>query len=481
MKEESLYTLSYRRLTFQDASFNGLSIYEALYGREEFSFFYESLEDKEKKGRYSFIGGNPFLIFKSKGKMVETRGLFNSRKKSEDPLDDLKKLIKKYKIDFGEIHKTSTFSGGAVGYIGYDFVHCIEKLPQKKEDEINVPDMFFIFPREIIILDNKENTVDIITYYLDDGNKRSLEIKSTLESLSKKKKVPPKKTAELKQPVVLESNFTQEAFEKAVDRAKEYIVSGDIFQVVISQRFKFANKIPPLDIYKALRAANPSPYMYYLRLEDVSILGSSPEILVKLTKDQVTIRPLAGTRPRGGNPKEDEELKKELLLDEKEKAEHIMLVDLSRNDIGRVCEFGSVKVAELLEVEKFSKVMHIVSNVEGRLRGDKDSFDLLKATFPAGTVSGAPKIRAMEIINELEPENRGIYAGSIGYFDFSGNMDMCIAIRTIIIKEGTGYIQAGAGIVADSVPEKEYQETLNKAVALKNALEIAGGSHDPGH
>jgi len=277
-------------------------------------------------------------------------------------------------------------------------------------------------------------------------------------------------------PAVLESNMSREAFCHRVAQAKEYILAGDIFQVVLSQRFRFRQNAPSGSIYRALRLSNPSPYMYFLRLDGLEILGSSPEILAKSARGKAAMRPIAGTRPRGKTSRQDQDFERELLRDEKERAEHIMLVDLARNDMGSVCEYGSVRVAERFVVERYSKVMHLVSLVEGRLRPSCDAIDLLRASFPAGTVSGAPKIRSMEIIDELEPVRRGIYAGAIGYFGFNGDMDMCIAIRNILLKDGKGYLQAGAGIVADSIPEREYEESFNKARALMQAVEWAGGT-----
>jgi len=441
-----------------------MSVFEKVYSQDYFGFIYESLESVGERGRYSFIGARPFILFKSKGENVEINVMKKTYKKRGNPIDFLRSIVTEYR----ECPDT-VFPGGAVGYISYDAVRFFEKIPDKNPDELVVPDTYFMFPSEIIIFDHKKETVDIIVYSENNNKKRIEELRGVIETCKKETIFRPSKT---QASLSFESNFTKDSYQEIVEKAKEYIYAGDVFQVVLSQRFKCHVEKEPIHIHKALRITNPSPYMYYLKLNDLYILGSSPEILVKLTDGMAISRPLAGTRPRGRTEKEDRSLEVDLLKDEKEVAEHIMLVDLARNDIGRVCDYGSVRVTELLQTEKYSKVMHIVSNVVGKLMKDRDAFDLLRVTFPAGTVSGAPKVRAMEIIDELEPSKRGVYAGAIGYFSFSGNMDMCIAIRTIVVKDGIGYIQAGAGIVADSVPEKEYMETLNKASALKKAIEI---------
>jgi anthranilate synthase component 1 len=441
-----------------------LLLFEALYRDETHAFLYESMENIAEQGRYSFIGGRPFLIFKScrrvnkicaGGKRYCINGM---------PFDVLKDLLKQVK----NYPRIKPFGGGAIGYIGYDAVRYFEEIPDTSPDEFRIPDIYLLFPSELIVFDHRNNTADIVLY--DGGKQREEKIISMIRNLegadyNDLKPLPAKKGIEFK------SNLPRARFCAMVKRAKEYIRAGDIFQVVISQCFKLNFTAKPITIYKALRLANPSPYMYYLKLREICILGSSPEVLVKLSGNTAISRPLAGTRKRGKDIFEDRSLGRELLKDEKERAEHIMLVDLARNDLGRVCEHGSVKVDELMKVERYSKVMHIVSNVRGKLKSGCDAFDLFAATFPAGTVSGAPKIRAMEIIDELEPSRRGVYAGAIGYFDFKGDMDFCIAIRMIMTKNKTGYIQGGAGIVADSVAENEYRETLNKTQALKMAME----------
>ncbi len=445
-----------------------IRIYKKLYSNENFSFIYESLESIGKRGRYSFIGANPFIVFTSWAEEIEIKFMNEKYRLKGNPLKILRDLMNDYE---GDLH-VPPFCGGALGYMTYDSVRYFEKIPDTNPHGFKTPEMFFIFPKEIIIFDHKENTLDIVVYSAHNAQNRVEELRTQIEGCKNDtvfNEIPGQEKS-----LEFESNFTEDSFKNIVRRAKEYIIAGDIFQVVLSQRLTFEVDTDPFSVYRALRLSNPSPYMYYLNFDGLFILGSSPEILVKLTDGVATTRPLAGTRPRGKALEEDVLLEVELTNNEKERAEHVMLVDLSRNDMGRVCKKGSVRVTELLGVEKFSRVMHLVSNVVGQLQDDKDGFNLIESTFPAGTVSGAPKIRAMEIIDELESIRRGIYAGAIGYFDFSGNMDFCIAIRMIVIKNKMGIIQAGAGIVADSVPEREYQETLNKAKALINAVEMRG-------
>jgi anthranilate synthase component 1 len=452
-----------------------LLVYEKILEQEEFAFIYESLESRGVRGRYSFLGSKPFLIFESKGNNCKISFSDKTHTKTGNPFDILKELVKGYNTSpessqgSESAFKEGPFPGGAVGYIAYDAIRYFEEIPDQNPDYINTQDLYFIFPEEIIIFDHKKRTMDLIVYSEDDGQERLKNLEAKIEGFSTFSE--PSEII-LDTSLIFESNFTEESFSRIVERAKEYILAGDIFQVVLSQRFTFQFKEDPINIYKALRITNPSPYMYYLHFKDLHVIGSSPETLVQLTDKKVVTRPLAGTRRRGKSIEEDDRLEIELLNDEKEKAEHIMLVDLARNDIGRVCVYGSVKPTYLLEIERYSKVMHIVSNVEGEIGINQDAFDLLKSTFPAGTVSGSPKIRAMEIIDELEPVKRGIYAGAIGYFSFNGDMDNCITIRTVIVNDGTGIIQAGAGIVADSKPRLEYKETMNKANALLSAVEM---------
>jgi len=455
--------------------------------KDDYAFLLESVEGREKIARYSFLGSNPSLVFKSKGKNIH---LIYPHKKSgrrfvtkSTPLDEIKKIMQDFKSV--AIKGLPRFYGGLVGFIGYDTIRFFERIPDKNPDDLRLPDIVFILTDTILIFDHVNHTIKIVTNII----------------LPKEKGVFPKTRKEriyraaikkiesiqrdFKRPVIereeknnkrgprldILSNFKKSEFQNIVKKAKSYIRRGDIIQVVLSQRFKVKIAKPPFDIYRALRSINPSPYMYFLKLKDLTLIGASPEMLVRSEEGLVQTRPIAGTRPRANTEEGDERLKEELLDDKKEKAEHLMLVDLGRNDLGRVCQTASVRMNEFMSVEKYSHLMHLVSEVRGRLDSKKyDIYDLLRATFPAGTVSGSPKIRAMEIIDELENLRRGPYAGCVGYFSFSHNMDTCITIRTIIVKGDAAYIQAGAGIVADSVPEKEYLESVNKARALIEAI-----------
>jgi anthranilate synthase component 1 len=454
--------------------------------RGKYSFLLESVEGGERLGRYSFIGTEPFLVFKSKGRdvyIVERWRADKIRLKDrQDPLHILEELLGRYTwVDDPELPR---FCGGAVGYIGYDTVRFFEKLPDQTEDDLNVPDCFFIFTDILVVFDHLKHRIKVVctpevgsdprtTYDLAVEKIDAVVERLRNNDISASKPQPTDVSGQ-----GTSANMTKEQYEQAVEKAKEYIRAGDIIQVVLSQRLSKPLNTDPFDVYRALRSVNPSPYMYYLAFDDIKLIGSSPEILVTEDRGIVTTRPIAGTRPRGKTEEEDIALERELLASEKERAEHIMLVDLGRNDIGRVCEYGSVNVDELMVVERYSHVMHLVSNVRGKLAPDKDQFDVLRATFPAGTLTGAPKIRAMEIIEELEPTKRGPYGGAIGYFSFSGNMDTCITIRTILVKDGIAYMQAGAGIVADSVPAAEHQECMNKAGALVKAIEMAESGLD---
>ncbi len=439
------------------------------------SFLLESIEGGEKIARYSFLRPTPKAILKSKGNAIEIKEGSKVRKFKGNPFDALKDMLKHYRPV--KIPALPRFSGGAVGYIAYDMVRYIEDIPDKNKDDIKLPQTLFLLSDTVLAFDHIKKKIIVIAnaFVGKDAGKAYEAAKKKIDSLVKKlneklKQEKPKAKKSVKE-VKIKSNMTKEEYEGAVSKAKEYIKAGDIIQVVPSQRFETSFKGEPFDVYRALRTINPSPYMYYLHFGDLKIIGSSPEVMVRFEDGIATVRPIAGTRKRGETPEEDEKLAKELLADAKERAEHVMLVDLGRNDLGRVCDFGSVRVTEEMVIEKYSHVMHIVSNVSGKLKKDKDAFDLLMASFPAGTVTGAPKVRAMEIIDELENVKRGPYAGAIGYFSFSGELDTCITIRTIIIKGGKAYVQAGAGIVADSVPEREYQETVNKAKALFKAIE----------
>ncbi len=447
----------------------------------KYAFLLESVEGGENIAQYSFLGSNPSIIFWSKNNNVTIikNGTTEQRKEVNDPIEELRKLMSEFKPV--NVKGLPRFHGGAVGFVSYDMVRFFEKLPESPNDEIKVPDCFFMITDTILVFDHVNHRIKVVSNAHVNEGKNSVDeayfsakekIDEIISSLKKPLEYKNSSKGYWDEDAVC-SNFTKEAYEKVVVSAKEYIKAGDIVQVVPSQRLSVPVSADAFDIYRALRSINPSPYMYYLKFDDLKIAGSSPEVMVRVENNIVTTRPIAGTARRGGSEEEDEEIAKKLLSDPKEIAEHVMLVDLGRNDVGRVCKYGSVKVDELMIIEKYSHVMHIVSNVTGKLREDKDAFDVLKACLPAGTVSGAPKIRAMEIINELEPSQRGIYAGAIGYFSFSGNSDTAIAIRTVVIKDGKAYVQAGGGIVADSVPENEYYETLNKAKACMKAIQMA--------
>lgn len=442
-----------------------------------YSFLLESIEGGEKWARYSFIGGSPAVVLRSRGRCVEVlrRGNATEILESSDPLE----LIREYLARFRpvEIEGLPRFFGGAVGYLGYDMVRFFETLPSSNPAAIGAYDSCFLITDTLVIFDNVRQKIKVVANAHLDGvsvdeayRDATLRIDALIARLKMPVTIPtPQKMP--RSPVAFRSNVSREDFEAAVDRAKEYIRSGDIIQVVLSQRFSGELTVEPLDIYRVLRTLNPSPYMFFLRMDETIVLGASPEVMVRKEGDKVELRPIAGTRPRGASTEEDDNLAAELLADPKERAEHVMLVDLGRNDLGRVCKTASVKVSELMVVERYSHVMHIVSNVQGDLDSGKDAFDLVRATFPAGTLSGAPKVRAMEIIDELEPCRREIYGGAVGYFSFSGNMDLAIAIRTLVVKDGRIHLQAGAGLVADSDPATEYQETVNKAMAVVKAIE----------
>jgi len=444
-----------------------------------YSFLLESIEGGEKWARYSFIGFDPKLIFTSKGSIGEIREGKSSKKIQgvQDPLVLLKEIMEDYRP--AKVEGLPRFFGGAVGYVSYDMVRFFEVIPDLSRDDLKLPDCFFLITDTIIIFDNLSHTLKVVSnVHLKDKENLKQRYKNAIKEINMvvsilKRPLHHRTSLPKQRPSKVTSNLEKEEFKEIVKKAKEYIRAGDIIQVVLSQRFKTRRQADPLDIYRALRMINPSPYMYYLKLNDLLIIGSSPEIQVRMEGSEIEVRPIAGTRPRGANPSEDKLLMQELQNDPKEIAEHVMLVDLGRNDVGRVARVGTVYVPELMILESYSHVMHLVSSVQGIIEKQRDSFDVFRATFPAGTVSGAPKIRAMEIIEELEPLKRGPYAGAVGYFSFSGNMDFCITIRTMVIKGKTIYFQAGAGIVADSDPEREYWETVNKAKAMARAIETA--------
>ena len=429
------------------------------------SFLLESVEGGERIGRYSFIGTDP----------IRTIRVGPSEK--VDPLSAVEVELRKYTT--ATVSGLPKFTGGAVGYIGYDAITRFEDLSSPETDNLSLPLACFMLADTLLVFDHVTHRIKVVSHVHVGGDtedsytRASQRIDDIIERL--RLPIPPEADAPTTPASnsVLTSNFTKTEFEKAVSKIKEYITAGEAIQVVLSQRLTRPTQAKPFEIYRALRTINPSPYMFYLDFADFQLIGASPEILVRVDGDTVVTRPLAGTRPRGRSAEEDRELEYELRHDEKEKAEHIMLVDLGRNDIGRVSQPGTVEVSELMDVEKYSHVMHLVTHVQGKLKHGSPSFDALRACFPAGTVSGAPKIRAMQIIAEFEPEKRGAYAGAAGYFSFSGNMDMAIAIRTIVLKDRIAYVQAGGGLVYDSVPEKEYQESLNKAQATLKAIEQA--------
>ena len=448
--------------------------------RGRYSFLLESVAGGERIARYSFLGTEPSLVSRSKGRQVRLlRGgtvAIETIPEGQDPLYRLKSLLSGFRIALPS--ELPRFVGGLVGYIGYDMVRFFERLPEDTVDDLQVDDSCFLLADSLLIFDHVRHRIIALSnaHVQDDVDRAYDDACNRVDELIERLRAPlppAVKTPARQTPVVFTPNQSPEQYQRAVERTKEYIAAGDGTQMVISQRWQAPIQAHPFDVYRALRSLNPSPYMFYLELDDVVLAGASPEILVTVEKRIATTRPIAGTRPRGRTPEDDKRLTQELLADEKERAEHVMLVDLGRNDLGRVCAFGTVRVEELMTIEQYSHVIHIVSDVKGRLAPDKDAFDALRACFPAGTVSGAPKVRAMEIIEELEPTRRGIYAGAVGYFSFSGDMDTCIAIRTIVMKNQVAYIQAGAGIVADSVPEREHQECLNKARALIRAVEMA--------
>ncbi|MDD5288258.1 MAG: anthranilate synthase component I [Dehalococcoidales bacterium] len=435
------------------------------------SFLLESVEGGQRLARYSFIGTEPYRELTVRGK------------DKTDPLNLIAEELHKYKV--ASLEGLPRFCGGAVGYLSYETVGRFEKLPSPERDPLHLPEARFMFVDTMLVFDHVTHKIKVLSYVHLDGDidKAYQQALDKIDELVRRLHQP----LEIKPPTSgknsplhnsrLTSNFSRENFESKVQKIKEYITAGEAIQVVLSQRLAQPTNLPPFEIYRALRTINPSPYMFYLDFKDFQIVGASPEVLVRVEDGTVMTRPLAGTRPRGKTPEEDALLEKELRNDEKERAEHIMLVDLGRNDIGRVSQPGTVAVSELMDVERYSHVMHLVTHVQGKLRPEMNAFDALRACFPAGTVSGAPKVRAMEIIAEMETEKRGPYAGAAGYFSFSGNMDMAIAIRTMVVNKGIAYVQAGGGIVYDSVPGREYEESMNKARALLRALEQAEGEN----
>jgi anthranilate synthase component 1 len=450
---------------------------------------FESVIGGEKVGRYSFLAAEPFMLLEARADRVKvTRDGKTEEFQTANPLDELRSRV--HAIRLAKLDGLPPFVGGAVGYAGYDTVRYVENLPHAPEDDRQLPDLSFAFYDHMLVFDNVQKTAIVVvlaksplangdvaaatglrTAY-QHGCQRIDRLVEKLSAPASTDLAPADIDTAGDAHLAYQSNFTQPQFESAVRKCVEYIRAGDIFQVVISQRLAVPLAVDPFEVYRTLRIVNPSPFMFFLRTPACTLVGSSPEIMVRVASGKVTVRPLAGTRRRGKTEDEDQRLAEELLADPKERAEHVMLVDLGRNDVGRVARYGSVEVSDVMVIERYSHVMHITSNVTGQLAPGRDAFDALAACLPAGTVSGAPKVRAMQIIDELEPHRRGPYAGAVGYIDFAGNMDTCIALRTMIIQNDTAYVQAGAGIVADSDPTREYEETLSKARGLLKAIEI---------
>lgn len=459
-----------------------ISAFMALAEGAEHAFLLESVVGGERLGRYSFLGVGDREVITARGDevVVENGGVTGER--ADDPLRVVSRRLAAGRV--ARVPGLPLFVGGAVGYVGYEAAGGFERVPRHDVREIDVPDMVFMLADIVVAFDHARRVLQVIAPVRPGGAPEAAydralgRIDAFLRKIDEGPRGAELGSVGVTAEVPLQAHTSHDEFLEQVRTAKEHIAAGDVFQVVLSQRFSAPYADDGLDLYRVLRAVNPSPYMFYLRTRDVTLVGSSPEPLVRVEGDEVLTRPLAGTRPRGTDRAEDGRLRADLLSDEKERAEHVMLVDLGRNDLGRVSAPGSVKVDELMEVEYYSHVMHIVSNVTGTLAPGKDAFDALEATFPAGTVSGAPKIRAMEIIRDLEPAERGPYAGTVGYFGLDGAMDMCITIRTFVLAGGRAYLQSGAGIVADSDPDKEYEECLHKARALHKALELAAGMHE---
>ncbi len=446
-------------------------------GRQR-AFLLESVEGGERLARYSFLGWDPFLVLHGRDDRLVVEEGGETIQERARPLDKLRELARRFQP--APLPGLPPLSGGAVGYFAYDLVRQFEKLPATAVDDLELDDFHLMYFSDLLAFDHLRHRIHIIANIFVTRGTQSLEAKYRDAAL-RIEQIEKRLTAAMSLPGTSRagvapravSNVAPDRYCAMVREAKEHIRAGDIFQAVLSQRYKMPVTCDPLDIYRALRFINPSPYMFFIRINGLRVIGASPEMLVRVRDGRVEYGPIAGTRPRGRTPQEDARLASELLEDEKERAEHIMLVDLGRNDLGRVCEYGSVRVTDLMRIEKYSHVMHIVSSIEGRLRPELDCLHALASCLPAGTVSGAPKVRAMEIIEELEPTRRGLYGGAVGYVDFSGNLDTCIALRTLVVRDGVAYIQAGGGVVADSVPEREFEESRNKASALIRAVEFA--------
>ena len=445
--------------------------------RGDAAFLLESLEGGETWGRYSILGFRPSIEFRARGRSVEIRrGERIERREADDPLEALRQLHADVKA--ASVPGLPPFTGGAVGMIGYDYVRFLERLPATLSDDLGHPELHFVFPDVVLVFDNFRHRLRIVVNSRpgSDPDRAYAEATATIGEMIGRLSAPaptPPPQPDKSPEATFTSNCGKDAYIAAVERAKEHIRAGDVVQVVLAHRLQAAAPVAPFDVYRALRILNPSPYMFFLKNSERAVAGSSPEILVRATARRLALRPIAGTRPRGRTRDEDEALEKELRASEKDRAEHIMLVDLGRNDVGRVATIGSVKTTQFLEVERYSHVMHLVSHIEGELRPELGPFDVLRACFPAGTVSGAPKKRAMELIESMEPSRRGWYAGAMGYFDFHGNADFCISIRTATFERGAIHCGVGAGIVADSVPAEEWEETRNKGRAMEEAVRLA--------
>ncbi|HQR38296.1 MAG TPA: anthranilate synthase component I [Blastocatellia bacterium] len=454
-----------------------VSAFLRIAGDSPYAFLLESVEGGEKVARYSFLGAKPDSVLRvvSGEVFVEENGV--TRRDDLPPLQAMRRYAGRYVPVRSD--DLPPFTGGAVGFMGYGAIHWFEKLPDAHKDDLGIDDSIVAFFSTLVAFDHVRHEMVLISNVFTDGRTEGLEAEydqalARIAAMEAQLELPASVPVPLGgERAKMRSTMNRDLFEMAVNRAKEYITAGDAFQVVLSQRLELSITAHPFQIYRALRVVNPSPYMFYLRLGDVTLVGASPEMLVRCTGRRVDYRPIAGTRPRGATDVEDALLGEELRTDEKETAEHVMLVDLGRNDLGRVCDFGSVEVTELMTIERYSHVMHIVSGIKGRLRAGSDRFDALAACFPAGTVTGAPKLRAMQIVDELEPTRRGPYSGAVFYVDYTGNLDSCITIRTLVIKGNKAYLQVGAGIVADSEPDKEYIETINKARAITRAIQMA--------
>ena len=453
-----------------------ISAYLRLGKNSDYAFILESVEKGERYGRYSFIGRNPHIILKSENDKTQIWEDGVWQENSESFISVLREIQKNYKAP--KLSGIPHFTGGLVGFMGYESITWVEDIPIYDKDELQCPDALFMLFHEMIAFDHLQNQIILFSnVQIDEGidfKQAYHNANSRIDQMGEDLHTDiDYQTPARQEQSNLHSNFTQVEFEKAINKAKEHIKAGDVFQLVLSQRFHRNTSADPLTVYRALRSINPSPYMFHLKLDGFDIIGASPELLVKVEENEIEIRPIAGTRQRDGDAETDKKLADDLLQDEKERAEHLMLVDLGRNDVGRAAEFDSVEVKEFMVVEYYSHVMHIVSDVRGKLQHGKDVFDALYSGFPAGTLTGAPKIRAMEIIYDLEPNRRGVYSGAIGYFDFTGDMNTCIAIRTMVMKDEIVYFQSGAGIVYDSDPTKEYEETVNKAKAINAAIDLA--------